>query len=117
MKIGLDVGSTTIKCVVLDGTGNILYRSYARHYSKITECMVELLEKIKRDILHGERAQMTVSGSAGMGISQTCRLPFVQEVYATHIAVGKLIPDADVIIELGGKMQKFCFSPAAWKSA
>ncbi|QNK40692.1 acyl-CoA dehydratase activase [Caproicibacter fermentans] len=109
MKIGLDVGSTTIKCVVMDETGNILYRSYERHYSKITEKMTELLEKVRREFSLDETAKLTVSGSAGMGISQTCGLPFVQEVYATRIAVGKLIPDADVIIELGGEDAKILF--------
>jgi predicted CoA-substrate-specific enzyme activase len=109
MKIGLDVGSTTIKCIVMDESGNILYRSYQRHYSKITEKMTELLEKVRRDFNLDETAMLTVSGSAGMGISQTCGLPFVQEVYATHIAVDRLIPDADVIIELGGEDAKILF--------
>lgn len=109
MKVGLDVGSTTIKCVVTDETGKILYQSYERHFSKITEKMTELLTKIKKEVVRGDKAALTISGSAGMGISQTCRLPFVQEVYATRIAVGKLIPDADVIIELGGEDAKILF--------
>ena len=109
MKVGLDVGSTTIKCVVTDDDGGILYQSYERHFSKITEKMTELLTKVKNDVIHGEKAALTVSGSAGMGISQTCRLPFVQEVYATRIAVNRLIPDADVIIELGGEDAKILF--------
>ena len=109
MKVGLDVGSTTIKCVVMDDGGKILYQSYERHLSKITEKMVEILTKIRNTVVRGDKAQLTVSGSAGMGISQTCRLPFVQEVYATRIAVGKLVPDADVIIELGGEDAKILF--------
>lgn len=109
MKIGLDVGSTTIKCVVLDNDSRVLYRSYERHYSKITEKISELLKKIQQEILHGEQAGLTISGSAGMGISQRCHLPFVQEVYATRIAAGKLVPDASVIIELGGEDAKMLF--------
>ncbi|NLG92724.1 MAG: 2-hydroxyglutaryl-CoA dehydratase [Clostridiales bacterium] len=109
MKIGLDVGSTTIKCVVLDDNNQILYQSYERHYSQITEKMAELLTKIQTEIVKGQHALLTVSGSAGMGISQTCKLPFIQEVYATRVAVGKLIPDADVIIELGGEDAKILF--------
>ena len=89
MKIGLDVGSTTIKCVVLDDENKIIYQSYERHYSQITEKMTELLTKVRDTILKGNPAQLTVSGSAGMGISQTCNLPFVQEVYATRIAAGQ----------------------------
>nr|WP_324292586.1 acyl-CoA dehydratase activase-related protein [uncultured Caproiciproducens sp.] len=109
MKIGLDVGSTTIKCVVLNDDNQILYKSYERHFSQITQKMSELLTRINKEILKGENALLTVSGSAGMGISQTCKLPFIQEVYATRIAVGKLIPDADVIIELGGEDAKMLF--------
>ena len=109
MKIGLDVGSTTIKCVVIDEGGRILYRSYERHYSKITEKMTELLEKVRRETVTGQKATLTISGSAGMGISELCGLPFVQEVYATRIAVGRLIPDADVVIELGGEDAKILF--------
>jgi predicted CoA-substrate-specific enzyme activase len=109
MKVGLDVGSTTIKCVVLDDSNQIIYQSYERHFSQITQKMAELLTKVKSEVIQGQSARLTVSGSAGMGISQTCNLPFVQEVYATRIAIGKLIPDADVIIELGGEDAKILF--------
>ena len=109
MKIGLDVGSTTIKCIVMDESGHILYRAYERHYSKIVEKMTELLERARRETGIGQGAALTVSGSAGMGVSQTCGLPFVQEVYATRIAVERLIPDTDVVIELGGEDAKILF--------
>lgn len=109
MKIGLDVGSTTIKCVVLNDENQIVYKSYERHFSQITQKMVELLNKVKKEIIRGQSARLTVSGSAGMGISETCDLPFVQEVYATRIATGKLLPDTDVIIELGGEDAKILF--------
>jgi activator of 2-hydroxyglutaryl-CoA dehydratase len=71
--------------------------------------MTELLTKLKQEVLHGEPVRLTVSGSAGMGIAETCKLPFVQEVYSTRVAVGKLIPDTDVIIELGGEDAKILF--------
>ena len=109
MRIGLDVGSTTIKCVVLDDDNQIVYQSYERHFSQITEKMAELLHKIQAEVLNGAPAYLSVSGSAGMGIAQTCDLPFIQEVYATRVAMGKLIPDADVIIELGGEDAKILF--------
>lgn len=109
MKVGLDVGSTTIKCVVLDDDNKILYKSYERHFSQITQKMASLLTTIKEEIIHGDTARLTVSGSAGMGISESCKLPFIQEVYATRVAIGKLIPDADVIIELGGEDAKILF--------
>lgn len=75
MKIGLDVGSTTIKCVVLNDSNQIVYQSYERHFSQITEKMLELLRKIQAEVLHGAPAFLSVSGSAGMGIAQTCDLP------------------------------------------
>lgn len=109
MKVGLDVGSTTIKCVVLDDQNNIIYKSYERHLSQITEKMRELLTRVRDEVIHGTDAQITVSGSAGMGVAETCSLPFMQEVYATRVAIGKLIPDADVIIELGGEDAKILF--------
>ena len=109
MKIGLDIGSTTIKCVVIDDNNNIVYRFYERHYSKINEKTTQILERVRRKFNLDNTTMLTVTGSAGMGISQTCNLPFVQEVYATRIAVGKLIPDADVIIELGGEDAKILF--------
>lgn len=109
MKVGLDVGSTTIKCVVTDDENKIIYKSYERHYSQITQKMSELITKVKEGVLQGKPAMLTVSGSAGMGISESCKLPFVQEVYATRVAVSKLIPDADVIIELGGEDAKMLF--------
>ena len=109
MRIGLDVGSTTIKCVVLNDADTIIYQSYERHFSQITQKMTDLLSKIQKDVLRGEKAQLTVSGSAGMGIAQTCHLPFVQEVYATRVATSRLAPDTDVIIELGGEDAKILF--------
>lgn len=109
MRIGLDVGSTTIKCVALDDHGQIIFESYERHYSQITQKMAELLQRVQNEVVHGDTVQLSVSGSAGMGIAQACHLPFVQEVYATRIAVNQRIPDADVIIELGGEDAKILF--------
>ncbi|HCP14511.1 MAG TPA: 2-hydroxyglutaryl-CoA dehydratase, partial [Peptococcaceae bacterium] len=109
MKIGLDIGSTTIKCVVLNDKKEIIYRSYQRHYSQITHHTSKLLQEIRR-ILPGCRlAELSISGSAGMGMADQCAIPFVQEVYATRIAAGRLMPDADVIIELGGEDAKILF--------
>ncbi len=109
MKIGLDVGSTTIKCVVLDDNNKIVYKSYERHFSQIKEKITELLTKIHKDVIKGNEAKLTISGSAGMGISERCDLPFVQEVYATRIATGTLLPNTDCIIELGGEDAKILF--------
>jgi predicted CoA-substrate-specific enzyme activase len=109
LKIGLDVGSTTIKCVVLDEKDEIIYSSYQRHYSQITQKTGELLEQVEREVLRGRAASLAISGSAGMGMAQGCNIPFVQEVYATRVAANRLCPGVDVIIELGGEDAKILF--------
>lgn len=108
MKIGLDIGSTTIKCVVLDDTNNIIYHTYERHYSQIMEKACELLGRIKKEINHDE-FELAISGSAGMGLAEGIGIPFVQEVYATRIAATNYIENPDCIIELGGEDAKILF--------
>lgn len=112
MKIGLDIGSTTLKAVVLDDDLNIKYKKYERHFSKISEKASMMLEDIKKELKgYTGKVSLCVSGSAGMGIAENCGLPFVQEVYATRIAVGRLVYGirADVVIELGGEDAKILF--------
>lgn len=108
-KIGLDVGSTTIKCVVLDENSNVLYSDYKRHYSHIKDNIVEKILELKRLGFMDKHAKFAISGSAGMGIADGAQIPFVQEVYATRIAANKLIPGTDCIIELGGEDAKILF--------
>lgn len=109
MRIGLDIGSTTIKCVILDDNDKILYILYERHFSKIIEKTLEVLTKIK-DIVSNEKSiSLAISGSAGMKIAEKLDIPFVQEVYATKVAVDILNPGTDTIIELGGEDAKILF--------
>ena len=107
-RIGLDVGSTTVKCVVLDDNSNIVFSTYKRHFSKISEMTAELLREVYEST-KDEEIRIAVSGSAGMGMTNDLRLPFVQEVYATRNAVKKLKPETDVVIELGGEDAKILF--------
>ena len=109
MKIGLDIGSTTIKCVVLDETDSIIYKAYERHYSHIVEKAAEVLARLDKEICKGEKALLSISGSAGMGLATACDVPFVQEVFATRVAAKRYAPDADVVIELGGEDAKILF--------
>ena len=109
LKIGLDVGSTTIKCVVLDEEERILFSDYQRHYSQITKKTGELLRQVREQVLEERPASLAISGSAGMGMAQSCGIPFVQEVYATRVAAGRLAPGTDAIIELGGEDAKLLF--------
>ena len=80
MKVGLDVGSTTIKCVVLDDRNNLIYHTYERHYSHIVEKSAELLRRVVERC--GREAVFAISGSAGMGLADSCGVPFVQEVFS-----------------------------------
>jgi len=107
VKVGLDVGSTTIKCVVLDDTDHIIYSTYERHLSHILEKSEELLRRVAEQ--YTPQAQLAISGSAGMGMAESVQIPFVQEVYATRVAAGRLAPGTDCIIELGGEDAKILF--------
>ncbi len=109
MRIGMDVGSTTLKCVAIDDNNKIVYKAYERHYSKIAEKSSQMLSQIIKENPEFEKASLTVSGSAGMGFAQTLGLEFVQEVYATRVSVSKLLPGTDAVIELGGEDAKILF--------
>ena len=109
MKVGLDVGSTTIKCVVMDDADQILYSTYERHFSHILEKSEELLRRMAKDYVPGGRALFSISGSAGMGMADSVNIPFVQEVFATRVATNRLAPGTDVVIELGGEDAKIVF--------
>ena len=73
MRVGLDIGSTTIKCAVLDEHDALIYSTYERHYSHILEKAQELLRRIDAEHLHGNKALLSISGSAGMGLADSCR--------------------------------------------
>ncbi len=109
MRVGLDVGSTTIKCVVLDDADRILYSTYERHYSHILEKSEELLRRVAWQYARAEQVELAISGSAGMGMAESAGIPFVQEVFATRVAANRLAPGTDVIIELGGEDAKILF--------
>lgn len=109
MRIGLDIGSTTVKCVALDENNKIIYSTYERHYSQITSKIAEILTRVRKEIDGVENALVAISGSAGMGVADKCGIDFVQEVYATRVAANTFIPGTDVIIELGGEDAKILF--------
>ena len=85
LRIGIDIGSTTVKVVVLDEQNKLLFRSYERHYSKTRERALETLQSIK-DMLSGQQVKLVITGSAGLGVAKAAELDFVQEVYATAAA-------------------------------
>ncbi len=104
---GIDIGSTTTKFVLLKD-GEVVEKSYERHFSRVREKCGEMLERIDK-LTGGEKVMLALSGSAGLGISEELGIPFVQEVYATGEAVRRLDPDTACVIELGGEDAKIIF--------
>lgn len=108
LRVGIDVGSTTIKVVVLDEQQKIIYKKYARHFSEINSALKENLS-ILEDVVKDNRFSLALTGSAGMGIAERIGLPFVQEVIACAAAVKRLIPQTDTVVELGGEDAKVTY--------
>ena len=110
-RIGIDIGSTTIKCIVLDEHKNMIFSAYERHYAYIKEKFIELITSlVSNDIIKkDEEVYIGISGSAGMGISEILGIPFTQEVYATKISATTFLKHVDCIIELGGEDAKIIF--------
>ncbi|WP_407313465.1 acyl-CoA dehydratase activase-related protein [Desulfosporosinus sp. SB140] len=107
LNIGLDVGSTTVKIVVLENR-TIVYKNYLRHFSNIRNTVVMMLEDAKT-ILQGHPLTLMVTGSGGYNISQTLDVPFIQEVMACSNAIKIVIPKTDAAIELGGEDAKVTY--------
>ena len=107
-RIGLDIGSTTVKIVNIDPSGEIIYHKYERHHAAVREKTAQMLKDAFEE-LGDISVTVTISGSAGLGIAEDIGLPFVQEVFATKSACEKLIPGADVAVELGGEDAKILF--------
>ncbi|MBQ4494168.1 MAG: 2-hydroxyglutaryl-CoA dehydratase, partial [Selenomonadaceae bacterium] len=107
MKVGIDIGSTTIKLVVMDEE-RLIFKNYARHFSEIGNALTNSLTSLKNII--GEKTfKIALAGSAGMGIAKKISLPFVQEVIACQAAVEKFIPQTDTVVELGGEDAKIIY--------
>ncbi len=107
LSVGIDIGSTTAKIVVLDGT-KVIYKRYERHYAKVREKAIELVRDVQ-GLIGGREFKVALSGSAGFGICRAVGMDFVQEVFATAEAVKFLEPDTDAVIELGGEDAKILF--------
>lgn len=107
-SLGVDVGSTTVKTVISDENGEIIYSKYQRHFSKVKETAEEQVRAIAAEYPDA-LFKTAVTGSAGLGLANAGGLPFVQEVYAAFVAINKCYPDADAAIELGGEDAKIIF--------
>lgn len=111
-QVGIDVGSTTIKFVVLNEQREIIYKSYERHKSRVREKAYEKFCELE-ELLKGVSLQIAISGSGGQGIANIAQFFFVQEVFATTKAVRQFLPQSEVVIELGGEDAKIIFLKGA----
>ncbi len=107
-RIGLDVGSTTLKVVCVDATGDALYHEYLRHNADVAGTLHSVFERLARDFADA-RVRMAVTGSAGMGICERSGLPFVQEVVAACRVVEQKYPEAASLVDIGGEDAKMIF--------
>ncbi|EOD00447.1 2-hydroxyacyl-CoA dehydratase [Caldisalinibacter kiritimatiensis] len=108
LNLGVDVGSTTVKMIVLDDENNVIYKNYKRHYSDIKATVISMFEEVKSE-LQGYEVTVMITGSGGLSISQKLNVPFIQEVIACTNAVENIIPETDVAIELGGEDAKITY--------
>ncbi len=108
LHIGLDVGSTTVKLVVLNKNCGIIYSRYERHYSDIKKTIIDLITEAWR-LFKDDDITINITGSGGLAISKWLKVPFIQEVIAGTKTVEKNIPQTDVAIELGGEDAKITY--------
>ncbi len=114
LRMGIDVGSTTVKVVVLDRSDTFVFSKYERHRADIRSTIIAVVEKALDAVevaFPGEETRLSVkvTGSGGLAVSHWLSVPFIQEVVASTAAVKKLIPRADVAIELGGEDAKITY--------
>ncbi len=105
--LGLDIGSTTAKLVLLC-QNEVVEEIYERHFSQVREKCVELLKRVAHKI-GDNKVHITISGSAGLGLAQETGIDFVQEVYAEGEVIKHIEPDTSCVIELGGEDAKIIF--------
>ena len=106
--MGLDVGSTTAKVVVVDGEDQIVYSSYQRHNADIKGSVKNILSSIKQR-LGDIKTHLTLSGSAAMGLAERCSFAFLQEVMALNNYAKSIKNSLHTIIDIGGEDAKIIF--------
>ncbi|MCI5825103.1 MAG: acyl-CoA dehydratase activase-related protein [Arcanobacterium sp.] len=106
-RLGIDVGSTTVKAVLLRGE-EIIFQDYRRHHADVRAELAKLLDDISFEN-PGIHVAAAITGSGGLSVATMLGVPFVQEVIAGTEATRKFYPQADVIIELGGEDAKLTY--------
>ena len=108
MRLGIDVGSTTVKLILVNENDKIVYQKYERHMSSVFSKVSELLRNLI--VAEGDiPVRVVITGSGGLSLADTINARFEQEVVTCSLAVQKLIPQTDVVIELGGEDAKITF--------
>ncbi len=107
-KLGIDIGSTTVKIAVLDQKDQLLFSDYERHFANIRETLSGLLKKA-HDRLGQIMLSPMITGSGGLTLAKHLEIPFVQEVISVSTALRKAAPQTDVAIELGGEDAKIIY--------
>ena len=108
MKLGIDIGSTTVKLVVLDDERNVVYSKYERHMSNVFDKVQEMLGGMYKE-LGNVPLSAVITGSGGLALAKMLDIRFEQEVISCSKAVEEMIPETDVAIELGGEDAKITF--------
>ena len=107
-RAGIDIGSTTVKLVVLDEQDYMLYGDYRRHHAHTQQTLADLLREARAAL--GECAlRCAITGSGSINLGRALDIPFVQEVVAVATALEKRYPQTDVAIELGGEDAKIIY--------
>ncbi len=105
---GIDIGSTTAKTVILDGSGTPIFTDYRRHDARIRQSISEVFHNILRD-LGDITITLNITGSAGMGLSERLHIPFIQEVIASSEVARRFHPDVRTLLDIGGEDSKLIF--------
>ena len=108
IHVGIDVGSTTVKVVVMNEKQEVLYTTYKRHFSDTKNTVCNCLEELA-DTFQNYDMTIALTGSGALSVSEFLSLPFIQEVVACKRTVEKYIPQTDVVIELGGEDAKIIY--------
>lgn len=108
LHVGLDVGSTTVKIIVIDSNKQEIYSDYTRHFSDTKNTVCKVLDSLPEKFPNS-KFTIALTGSGAMSAATFLGLPFIQEVVACKRAVEKFIPQTDVVIELGGEDAKIIY--------
>jgi predicted CoA-substrate-specific enzyme activase len=107
-RLGIDIGSTTAKAALIDEKGHVLFHRYIRHNTEVDATLKEMLREGAREFPDKEFT-VQLTGTAGLGVSERCGLPFTQEVVASAEVIKRCYPEVRMLIDLGGEDSKVIY--------